>query len=156
MDLPETLAVAYVFLTKTFPSAAVVLPNECGDAGTPLPQDADFVFLTTEQIDRIGSDSVDLAVNCHSFQEMTRAQIELYFDLIQRACRPGAHFLTANRVEKIPGAPDSHDRPQPDPPNRFAEFPWHPKNHVLVHEVSRLLRLVQPDNVAIRLERIAK
>jgi hypothetical protein len=154
VDLPETIAVAFVFLARTFPNAAIVLPNEFQEGAT-LP-DADFAFLTPEQITHIPDDSIDLAVNCHSFQEMTPAQIEIYFNLIQRACRPGAYFFTANRVEKIPSAPDSHQRSQPDPPVRFAEFPWRQGNHVLVHEVSRILRLVQPDNVSMRLERITK
>lgn len=154
VDLPETIAVAFVFLARTFPKASIVLPNESEGLDT-LP-DADFVLLTTDQIARVPDNSIDLAINCHSFQEMTPAQIGIYFDLIQRACRPGGHFFTANRVEKIPSAPDSYERVQPDPPVRFAEYPWRNGNEVLVHEVSRLLRLVQPDNVSMRLERIVK
>jgi len=154
VDLPEAIAVAFVFLARTFPKALIVLPNEC--EGTDALPDADFVFLTTEQIARIPDNSIDVVVNCHSFQEMTPAQIDIYFTLIQRACRSGGHFFTANRVEKIPSAPDSYQRSQPDPPVRFAEYPWRKGNEVLVHEVSRLLRLVQPDNVSMRLERIIK
>jgi hypothetical protein len=38
----------------------------------------------------------------------------------------------------------------------MAEYPWNPRNEVLVHEISKLSRLVQLDAVAMRLERIRK
>ena len=42
------------------------------------------------------------------------------------------------------------------PPNRMAEFPWNTNNKVVVHEISKLSRLVQLDGVSIRLEQIRK
>lgn len=154
VDLPETLAVAIPFLTDLFPDATIAMPHEIAKSG--LPDRFDFAFLTVDQLDAIGDSSVDLAINCHSFQEMTQPQIAQYLQLVQRACREGKYFFTANRVEKIPSGEDAFTEFQADPPNRFAEFPWNPRNDVLVHEISRFSRLVQLDSIAMRLERVHK
>jgi putative sugar O-methyltransferase len=154
IDLPETLAVAIPFLSSVFPDARVVMPNEVPAGG--LPEDFDFAFLTVDQLDVLRDDSIDLAINCHSFMEMTHEQIGAYFALVQRVCRDSGFFFTANRVEKIPSGPDAFSAEQPDPPNRMAEYPWNPRNEVLVHEISKLSRLVQLDAMSIRLERIRK
>jgi putative sugar O-methyltransferase len=154
IDLPETLAISIPFLSSMFPSARIAMPNEIQAGG--FPTEFDFAFLTVDQLEVLESDSVDLAINCHSFQEMTHEQIAIYFKLIQRVCRDSGLFFTANRVEKIPTGADAFSVEQPDPPNRMAEYPWNAANRVLVYEISRLSRLVQLDSVAIRLERIHK
>lgn len=154
VDLPETLAIAISFLSNSFPNATMLLPDEAKASG--LEGNFDFAFLTVDQLDLIQDNSIDLAINCHSFMEMTHEQIDVYFELIQHACRESGFFFTANRVEKIPCGADAFTVEQPEPPNRFAEYPWDAKNEVLVYEVSRLSRLVQLDNLSIRLERIHK
>jgi putative sugar O-methyltransferase len=154
IDLPQTLAISIPYLSSLFPSASIAMPNEIQAGG--FPEEFDFAFLTVDQLDLVASDSVDLAINCHSFQEMTHGQIDLYFKLIQRVCRHSGWFFTANRVEKIPTGADAFSVEQPDPPNRMAEYPWDAGNDVLIYEISRLSRLVQLDSVAIRLERISK
>jgi putative sugar O-methyltransferase len=154
VDLPETLAVAIPFLSNLFPGAKLLLPNEAQDQG--LSGSFDFAFLTVDQLNIIADNSIDLAINCHSFQEMTHEQIKVYFQLVQRVCRESGLFFAASRVEKIPCGPDALTVEQTDRPNRFAEFPWNSHNEELVYEVSRLSRLVQLDGVSIRLERIHK
>ena len=154
IDLPETLAVSIPYLSSQFPSARIAMPNEIQAGG--LPGEFDFAFLTVDQLQLLADDSIDLAINCHSFQEMTHAQIGIYFELIQRVCRDSGFFFTANRVEKIPSGADAFSVEQPDPPNRMAEYPWNSDNSVLIYEISRLSRLVQLDSLAIRLERIHK
>jgi putative sugar O-methyltransferase len=154
VDLPETLAVAIPFLSSLFPKAKLLMPNEVQADG--LSGTFDFAFLTVDQIEILADNICDLAINCHSFQEMTHEQIDVYFKLVQRVCRDSGFFFTANRVEKIPCGPDSFTVEQLDPPNRFAEYPWNPQNEKLVYEVSRLHRLVQLDSISIRLERIRK
>jgi len=154
IDLPETLAVSIPFLSSVFPDARIVMPNEIQAGG--LPEDFDFAFLTVDQLDVLRDGSIDLAINCHSFQEMTHEQIGIYFALIQRAVRESGFFFTANRVEKIPCGPDAFSAEQTDPPNRMAEYPWNPQNEVLVNEISKLSRLVQLDALSMRLERIRK
>lgn len=154
VDLPETLAVAIPFLSNLFPNAKLLMPHEVQNQG--LSNSFDFAFLTVDQLDLLADNSVDLAVNCHSFQEMTHEQIDVYFQLVQRVCRESGFFFAASRVEKIPCGSDACTVEQMDEPNRFAEFPWNPHNEKLVYEVSRLSRLVQLDDVSIRLERIHK
>jgi putative sugar O-methyltransferase len=154
IDLPETLAISIPFLSSLFPSARIAMPHEIQAGG--FPKEFDFAFLTVDQLEVLESDSVDLAINCHSFQEMTHEQIDIYFKLIQRVCRDSGLFFTANRVEKIPTGADAYSVEQPDTPNRMAEYPWNSRNSVLIYEISRLSRLVQLDSVAIRLERINK
>ncbi len=154
IDLPEALAVSIPFLASLFPRARLALPNEIAQQG--LPAQFDFAFLTVDQTALVAKDSVDLAINCHSFQEMTHPQIEAYFALVQRVCRHSGWFFTANRVEKIPSGPDAYTAEQPDPPNRMFEYPWRKSNEILVHQISRLSRLVQLDAIAIRLECIRK
>jgi putative sugar O-methyltransferase len=154
IDLPETLAVSIPFLSSMFPNARIAMPHEIEVGG--IPKDFDFVFLTVDQVHHVAASSIDLAINCHSFQEMTHAQIGVYFKLVQRVCRESGFFFTANRIEKIPCGPDAFAVEQVDPPNRMAEFPWNAQNKTLVHEISKLSRLVQLDGVSIRLERIGK
>lgn len=154
IDLPETLSVAIPYLSSLFPQAKLVMPNEMQLSG--LPDEFDFAFVTVDQLGLIADNSVDLAINCHSFQEMTHQQIGIYFKLVQRVGCNGSLFFTANRVEKIPCGADAFSTEQLDPPNRFAEYPWDPRNEVLIYETSRLSRLVQLDDISIRLERIRK
>jgi putative sugar O-methyltransferase len=154
IDLPETLAVSIPFLGSMFPEARIVMPHEIEVGG--MPEDFDFAFLTVDQLEQLADSSIDLAINCHSFQEMTHEQIGTYFRLVQRVCRESGFFFTANRIEKIPCGPDAFTVEQLDPPNRMAEFPWNAQNKVVVHEISKLSRLVQLDGVSIRLERICK
>jgi putative sugar O-methyltransferase len=154
IDLPETLAVSIPFLSNLFPDARMAMPNEIEVGG--MPAEFDFAFLTVDQLQLLPDDFIDLAINCHSFQEMTHAQIRVYLELIQRACRDSALFFCANRVEKIPCGPEALTVEQPDPPNRMAEYPWNASNELLAYEISKLSRLVQLDSVALRLERINK
>jgi putative sugar O-methyltransferase len=154
VDLPETLAVAIPFLSNLFPTARLLMPHEVSQHG--LNSEFDFAFLTVDQVDIIQENSVDLAINCHSFQEMTHDQIDSYFCLVQKLIKPAGLFFVANRIEKIPCGDDALTADQMDPPNRFAEYPWDPRNHDLVYEISKLSRLVSLDPVAIRLLRISK
>jgi putative sugar O-methyltransferase len=154
IDLPETLAVSIPFLSSLFGRAKVVMPNEIRNGR--LPDEFDFAFLTVDQLETLADDSVDLAINCDSFQEMTHQQIHVYIELVQRVCWRLGFFFAANRVEKIPCGRDAFTVRQPDPPNRMADYPWNRCNEVLVNEVSKLSRLVQLDGVSIRLERICK
>ena len=154
IDLPETLAVSIPFLNSMFPEARIAMPNEIEVGG--MPEDFDFAFLTVDQLEHLADSSVDLAINCHSFQEMTHEQIGTYFKLVQRVCRESGFFFTANRIEKIPCGPNAFAAEQIDPPNRMAEFPWNAQNKAVVHEISKLSRLVQLDAISIRLECICK
>lgn len=154
VDLPETLTIAIPFLANLFPQAQMVLPHEIPSTG--LDEGFDFAFLTADQLHLVADSTVDLAINCHSFQEMTREQIAIYFEFVQRTGRDGGFFFVANRVEKIPCGPDAFSVMQKNPPNRFGEYPWVSQNEVLIYEISRLSRLAQLDDIYLRLELLRK
>ncbi len=153
VDLPETLCFSIVFVADMFPDAKILLPNE--EKLYDLDH-YDFVFLTTEQTHLVKDNSIDLAINIDSFQEMTHKQIEIYFQLIQRCCSNNSYFFTSNRVEKIPCRPGSYQNETTESPNRFSDYPWNPANDTLIYEINKLVRLVQLDNTYIRLEQIKK
>lgn len=163
VDLPESIVNSFIFLSSVFPDAQIVLPNALedfvgklskGDAGSENTRA--FVFLTPWQINILSSDYFDLSVNTHSFQEMTHAQIGEYFSLVERVSKKDGLFFCVNRVEKIPCKGNAYTEIQQEPPNRFYEYPWRPKNIRLIDEISRLHRVCAADNTAIRLERIVK
>lgn len=157
VDLPETLAHAILYISDLFPKARMLMPHEAkGKIKSHSLDTVDFVFLTPKQIGMIEDSSVDLAINTHSFQEMTHKQIEEYFQLIQRCGKNDSYFFTSNRVEKMSSGPSAYDKETLEPPNRFSEYPWNPTNITLIFEICRLCRLCQLDNVYIRLEQIKK
>jgi putative sugar O-methyltransferase len=154
VDLPETISHAILYIADLFPEAKILMPHEAQSGGDFSSYD--FVFLTPPQIHLIEDESIDLSINCHSFQEMTHTQINEYFEHIQRVSKNNAYFFTANRTEKIPSGEGSFEKETKVPPNRFSEFPWQSPNEILIHEICRLFRLVQLDSIFNRLEKIKK
>jgi putative sugar O-methyltransferase len=153
IDLPETLSSSILFISNLFPKAKLLMPHEAKSKNFNL---YDFVFLTPSQIDMIDKNCIDLTINSNSFQEMTHDQINEYFKLIQRVGKNDSYFFTSNRAEKIPCDINSYIKESSALPNRFSEYPWHNDNHVLIYEISRFHRLVQLDNIYLRLEQIKK
>jgi putative sugar O-methyltransferase len=153
VDLPEVIPLSFLFLADLFQDAKFRLPNE---VNSPLNPDDDIVFLTPAQVDYLPDDSIDLAINVESFQEMTHAQIREYFRLIRRVSSHGASVFTSNRVEKIPLDPEAWNEATTAPVNRFSDYPWDPANEVVIWEICKLHRLTKLDDMYIRLERIRK
>ena len=153
IDLPKMIPITFSYLSSLFPSARIILPNEVDRAGG-VPNDFDFILITPKQIEIVHNDSIDLAINISSFQEMIIEQIDVYFEFVQKVVRKSGYFFSVNRIEKIPAGDDPHNNEQTSPPNRFFEYPWNDKNNILINEVSRLHRLVQADGSGIRLEQI--
>ncbi len=149
VDLPEMVPVSFSYLSSIFPKEKILLPHEIGDDQN---QNFDILLLTTDQLNLVKSDSIDLSINCHSFQEMPNLQITKYFSFIERVLKKGGYFFTANRLEKIPVSDKAFTEEQPDLPNRFHLYPWKKNATVIVDEVSRFTRLVQLDGIGIRLE----
>lgn len=151
IDLPETLCLSIPFIADLFPDANIIMPHEVNNSWQL--QKYDFVFLTPNQLNWIKDNSIDLSINTFSFQEMTREQIDEYFLLIERVSKNNAYFLTQNRVEKIPTYSQNQSS---EATIRFSEYPWMLNNEVIIYEICRLSRLVQLDDVYIRLEKIIK
>ncbi len=155
IDLPETIAIASVFLADMFPNAKILLPNEVKSANF---SNFDFVFLTPNQINLLPDNSADICINTDSFQEMTHEQIDEYFKLVQRVVKNNGHFFTRNRVDKIPWGTNSfllRDSSGP-PPNIFSEYPWDDNNEIILHESCKLKQLTGIKNSMIRLEKVIK
>jgi putative sugar O-methyltransferase len=153
VDLPESISHSILFIKDVFPSAKILMPNEVSGKNF---NDYDFVYLVPNQIALIENDSIDLAINTSTFQELKHNQTQIYYDLIQMVCAQGSHFLCSNRVEKIPSGANPYTKECLEKPNRFSAYPWNPNNDILCYEVCRLYRLVQLDSVCIRLETINK
>ena len=148
VDLPETLLLSASYLASLFPDRRFALPHEAARQGI---DEADCVFLTPDQLDLIPDSGVDFASNVHSFQEMTQAQIRVYFELFSRVVAPGGQLLVVNRDEKVPVEGDLlGDVP---PPNRFDDYPWPEDWEVRYSEQAHLHSLVLPNAVMIRLLR---
>ena len=108
-DLPESIVNAFVFLSGVFPKANFVLPEAFEDfissfdaENSIIKVEGTFVFLTPWQINLLPQNIIDLSINTHSFQEMTHAQINDYFNLIEKVSKNESFFFCVNRVEKIP------------------------------------------------------
>lgn len=148
IDLPEILLFSSCYLKSIFPDATIALPHEIRE---PIAQESldenDFVLLVPSQSQWLPRKAFDLAVNTASMQEMTYEQIGEYIELIQDVCKKGALWCNVNRVEKFTSR-------QGRPICAF-EFPYYKGNKLLVHQIDRFHRLVQPDNVVIHIERIS-
>lgn len=148
VDLPRTLTASITFLTGLFPDLKIAMPHEMGSERI---KDADLVFLTPAQLDVIPNAALDIAVNLHSFQEMTLEQIRIYFDLIGRVVKPGGCLFTVNRVEKLPASPETHFAGSQADIVRFSEYPWPADWATEIYEICPMGRLMQRDNSFIRL-----
>lgn len=124
IDLPEVINCAFSLLSFYAPDAVVVLPHEV-DRGGPDLERADFVLLCPEQASCVASDSMDLAINTSSFQEMTHPIIEEYFRLIKRCLRDEGLFYCLNMKTYRPGTKE---------PVAFESYPWDPEFRDLVRE----------------------
>lgn len=116
VDLPELLPLALAMISYYLPGATVALPHEV--EAHPEHLEADFVLLVPEQVDKVATGSVDLAVNTSSFQEMNYDLIGRYFQVIERCVRPGGLFYCLNET--------AFRRHADGVPIEFAKYPWSP------------------------------
>ena len=161
VDLPQTIINCYCYLANCFTENNIYLPTEFvskEDLQKKLNNDnsfgTSFYLLLPDQISFIPSNSVDLSINSTSFQEMNFAQIQEYFDLIERVSKNKSLFYCVNRVQKSPHGEDSSK--YKGKPIIFYEYPWKEKNKLLINEISRLYNACQYEPVAIRLQEISK
>jgi putative sugar O-methyltransferase len=141
VDLPKTLLFSFSYLSRSFPNAKILLPNEI-DVGNHELSECDIVMMTPDQTSIIPDGTVDLTVNVHSMQEMVKESIDFYFEMIDRKTKLGGYFFSSNRVEKI----------MDGQPIRFSEYPWRSYTRTVFFEIDPLYRLVQLDPLFIRLE----
>jgi putative sugar O-methyltransferase len=93
IDIPPALFVSQWYLTRIFPDAPVFRHRPFrtySEIKTEFEQ-ARLCFLLPHQAELLPDRSLDLVINISSLQEMTKAQISGYYDLIHRKAR---HFYT--------------------------------------------------------------
>jgi len=80
IDLPGSLCLAYIFLSANFPEAKikVAVNTEKFDFNK-----YDFVLVPTSCYEIILGESIDVAINTGSFQEMTKESLDLWMELLQ-------------------------------------------------------------------------
>ena len=101
IDLPLLMPLGVGMLGHHAPEATIALPNETEGNAWLRYQSADYFDLEPN--------SLDVAINVTSFQEMSNAQVRQYFELVSAALRPNGLFLCINRDQKM---------------TRFLDYPW--------------------------------
>ena len=128
VDLPTSLPYSFCNLLHRFPDANFCMPHE---ATSGMDLDAiDFLFLTNDQTKIIKENSIDLAINTMSFQEMKLGDINFYFSWLRKVMRKENLFYCMNAVEK-PMVFDGKTVPI-----RFHEYPWLDKDKIYKYELS--------------------
>jgi len=147
IDLPEIVVFSISYLKSIFPNARILLPHEIH--GTVSQNDLDnydIIFITPSQVNLLPNRAFDIITNVASMQEMTHAQIEDYFKLVQRVGKEGGLWCHSNRIEKIPSRNEK--------PVQAFLYPYHKSNEVLLNQVDRFNRLLRADGVLTHVERI--
>jgi putative sugar O-methyltransferase len=129
VDLPEILPFSCVLLSLAFPLARFYMLGE-NEGRLVDPERYDFICLTPSTAADLPSESIDLAVNTDSMQEMEAEAIGAYFGLLRRVLRPPRLFYSSNRIEKWIGGRAT----------RLADYPYEPRDR---HLFSRLNAFMQ-------------
>ncbi len=95
VDFPERLILQAYFLMDSFPEDSFSI----FDSALPGVS-SDFTLMPTWGLSHL-TNSVDLFINTHSFQEMTNKQVDYYLSHINRLCE--GWFYCINRYEKKVG-----------------------------------------------------
>ncbi len=119
VDLPAIIPLGFLVLANFLDSSRMQLPGE-------KIEDPKVVWLLpSNDAQQAHIDPADLFINVTSFQEMERADVSSYFDLMERRLEPGGYFLCVNRVEK---------QIRPGVLSRFCEYPWPRSGFEIVDE----------------------
>jgi len=129
VDLPEILPFSSVLLSLAFPQARFLMLGE----NDPRPFDMeryDFICLTPAAANELSGESIDLALNTDSMQEMEAETIHAYFAFMRRVLRGPHLFYSSNRLEKWIGGRAT----------RLEDYPYGPRDR---HHFSRVNAFMQ-------------
>ena len=129
VDLPEILPFASVLLSLAFPQAQFYMLGE-NEGRLPDLERYDFICLTPAAANDLPSESIDLALNTDSMQEMEADTIRTYFGLLRRVLHPPRLFYSSNRIEKWIGGRAT----------RLEDYPYGPRDR---HRFSRINAFMQ-------------
>jgi hypothetical protein len=149
IDLPEMLPYSFLMLHRIYPELPFLLPNELEGDPVRLPESG-FIFMASDQANRLPDHCMDIGVNTASFGEMLPELVTDYFRLLRRIVRPDGLLFTCNRVEKwmehARGSPNIGSSHPAGHWMRFGEYPWSPEDRDVFFERSKFHDLVQPEN----------
>ena len=130
IDLEISLLYSIINLIYRFPNANYILPNEINSNKNLDFKNLDFIFLTNKQMNLIPTNIINNVFNTMSFQEMTKADIEKYFNLLRRVLLKKNYFYCLNAVEKemlVKGQKQFI---------RFSEYPWSDNDKIIEYSLS--------------------
>ncbi len=130
VDLPEILPFSSVLLSLAFPQARFYMLGENGGGLADL-EGYDFLFLTPAAAQDLPRQSVDLAANTDSMQEMEVQTIRGYFGLLRRVLRGPRLFYNSNRIEKWIG----------EHITRLADYPYIASDRHLFSRVNAFMQM---------------
>jgi putative sugar O-methyltransferase len=103
VDIFPALYVSWRYLSNQFPGRKIFQPRQFDDflhVKTEF-EEANLVFLLPHQLRLLPDRSVDLFVNISSFQEMIRAQVDWYFQEVERLVK-GYFYFKQWKESRIP------------------------------------------------------
>lgn len=100
-DIPPCLRQAEFYIRSAFPDAR----HHWHCSPSPVPEDADFVFVPADQAEQLRGQRFDLAVNTWSLGEMPDTEIARWFDLIENQARVEWLFLLNHVFGPVPANP---------------------------------------------------
>lgn len=104
VDFSETLSLAAVFLSIVLPESKILFYNEWKQNPELLTSNEyDFVLIPNHAVADFPSDSIDLAINTVSMQEMNYATINNYFKELRRILTGPSLFYQCNRDKMMDG-----------------------------------------------------
>ena len=89
VDIPPALYIAQRYLTTVFPGMAIFRYRRWSDYAEVRDEfePSRLRFLLPDQAEQLPDKSIDVFINVSSLHEMSRAQVDRYFALIDRLCR---------------------------------------------------------------------
>ena len=108
LDLPEVNACQSYYLSQVFGEAIIYGYRDFLEIGVSiLDADFDFLVLPGWAGQQLPKEFVDVFVNIRSMMEMSKENLDLYFDLIQTSIKLGGIFSCFNRYQKRVGRFDN-------------------------------------------------
>lgn len=104
VDFPETLALASVFLNLVLPDCKILYFNEWMERPDLLASNEyDFVLIPNYAMAYVPRNSIHLALNTVSMQEMNYETINMYFKELRRVLTAPSLFYQSNRDKMMEG-----------------------------------------------------
>ena len=89
VDLPPALLISQWYLKKSFPDAKLMMYRNFSNYSEikDLFEKSSIIFLLPHQLEKLPSNLIDLVINISSLQEMSKKQINHYYELINQKAK---------------------------------------------------------------------